>query len=241
MTTWNELITLCLRDSGVVGMGQTASGQMALDAKQRLNMMLDEWRADDLLIYQVLDLPHICSGAQTYSVGPGQDFDVSVRPDAIEAAYLRQVVPVGPAQVDFPLLILNSPDDYARIALKTMRAAPSYALWYDTGYPVGLIHLYPLDSGPQWELHILIGKLLDKVVNLDDTIILPPRYERAIYTNLCVDLGTAFRRDPKPMMLRRAGASLKAIRRKNARIPLLIMPVGLTQGPAYNPYSDRGG
>ncbi len=239
MTTWAQLISLALRDSGVVGMGQTPNAQMQQDAKQRCNMMLDEWRADNMLVYQTLDLAKQCDGGTNYSIGPGGDFDVAVRPDALSGAYLRQLVANAPNLVDYQLEVLESMVDYSRISMKTLTAAPAESVFLDTGYPTGQVYIWPLPNS-SWELHILINVLLDKIVNLTDVVVLPPRYERAIYTNLCVDLGSAFRIDPKPTMLARASASLKAIRRKNSRTPRLQMPYGMGMGVGYNVFSDRG-
>lgn len=237
---WNELIQLCLRDSGVVGSGQTPSGQMIADAKARMNMMIGEWRADEMLIYQIADSAFTCTGSNVYTIGPAANFPTDVRPDEITYAFLRQLIPANPTPVDFPLAILKAPIDYAHIYMKLLTAAPANAIWFDQGYPIGHVYIYPVPiPAGSWQLHLGIPTLLDEVVDLDDDVILPPRYYRALYNNHCVDLGTAFRIDPKPIMIRRANASLKAIRRKNARIPRMRMPAGLSRGRTYNPYSDR--
>lgn len=237
---WNELIQLCLRDSGVVGMGQTPNGQMIADAKARMNMMIGEWRADEMLIYQIVDAAFTCDGSDSYTIGPAANFPTAVRPDEITYAFLRQLVPSTPTPVDYPLAILKAPADYAKITMKQLTAAPANAIWFDQGYPIGNVYIYPVPiPAGSWQLHLGIPTLLDEVVDLDDDVNLPPRYYRALYNNHCVDLGTAFRIAPTAMMIRRAGASLKAIRRKNARIPRLGMPAGVRRGRSYNVWSDR--
>lgn len=237
--TWLQLINLCLKDSGVLGTGQVPSGQMQIDARDRLNMMLDEWREDELAIYRLLDLAYACDGSQSYTVGPGAQFPSDVRPAQIEGAYMRQPASGGSQAVDFPMAPIFSQEDYSRIALKSLQAAPSYAFWYNPAYPVGEIFPWPLAAAP-YELHILLRELLDEAITLTDNVILPPNYRRAIYANLCVDLGSAFRIDPKPMMIRRAAASLRKIRRNNARVQTLGMPRSLGRAGRYNIISDRG-
>lgn len=239
MTSWNTLIGLCLRDSGVAPAGLSPSAQMQADTILRLQMMLDEWASNRLYVYHLVDLAFVCTGAQSYTVGPGGNFNVPRLPK-IEDAFLRQVVPAQPAQVDFPLTILQAREDYDRIRLKNLKASPSSAIFFDSGYPMGLAYPVPIPSS-SYELHLIVRAQLDQVGEPTAEINLPSMYNRAIYSNLCVALCAAHRREVHPAMARLATTTMKSVKRANTQIPTAQMPRGLVRGPSYNIFSDEGG
>lgn len=236
--TWNDIIGLALRDSGVAAAGQTPSPQMAQDAKQRVNMMISAWKRKRWLVYHLLDISCACTGATSYGIGPGQPLNTP-RTDKIEAAYIRQTVPALPLPVDYPLHPIASYENYSAIALKGLTASPPDSFFFDTGYPTGLVYLFPVPN-QNWELHVLVKAVLDSIVNLTDTVNLPDEYQEAIYSNLCIRLCSAFRIPPDPIMVRLAKASLHTLRVANSQVPAMNMPAGLGGvGRSYNPYSDR--
>src|SRR5688500_14996121 len=121
--TWGEILALCLRDAGITGMGQTPNGQMMADAKQRAIMLIGQWREDDLIINRLRDISVAMDGSQTYTVGPGGDFNIDPRPEEIAGAYIRQLTTATP--VDYTLTVLKSRIDYSRITIKNLTGAPS--------------------------------------------------------------------------------------------------------------------
>lgn len=235
--TWAELVNLTLRDSGVAAAGQTPSAQMQNDCKLRLNMMIGQWKRRRWLVYQLLDVFCACDGSQSYGVGPGQPLNTP-RTDQIEAAFIRQVIPSSPTPVDFPLRVLSSREEYSRITLKTLAAAPPDCLWFDAGFPTGLVYPWPLPSSA-WQLHIVVKGILNSVDNLTDDTGMPDEYQEAIYANLYIRLCSAFRLPQDKMIVKMAKKGMQTIRASNAQIPVMTMPQGLTRGRSYNPYSDR--
>lgn len=224
MTTAADLINLALTDSGVLGSGQTASTQDLSDSLRRLNMMIAQWSRRRWLVYHLIDTAAPCSGVQSYRVGPGGDFDIA-RPDRIEAAYIRQQTP-SPTPVDWPLTQIDSREDYSRIALKTMVSPPG-SFFYDSDYPYGRVYPWPLPSSA-YELHILTKAVLQQFAAITDTVLLPPEYEEAIYTNLMVRERSAYRFKPDPVIIGLAKASLNTIRRSNFQVGKLRLPAIIT-------------
>ncbi len=96
-----DIITLALRRSRVLGVGQTVSDDDADVALRELNLMLSQWARQRYMVYRTVDLAKIATGAQTYTVGPGGDFDIEIRPDILESAFLRQF-PAAPIVVSGP-------------------------------------------------------------------------------------------------------------------------------------------
>lgn len=239
MTTWSQLIALCLRDAGITGMGQTPNAQMMQDAVDRANLQLDEWREDEFVIFRLDDLSYNMTGAASYTVGPGGQFNIAVRPELIDGAFIRQMTNAQ-TPVDYQIEVLNSRIDYSRITIKSLTGAPSDLLWYDNAYPIGTVYPWPIPTSQvPYQLHLLIRALLDKIDDPTATILLPPRYGNMLYWNLCMIFREAFGYPPRPLTVKRAGATLRNIRRKNAHIPKLLMPNGIGFR-AYDPISDRG-
>jgi hypothetical protein len=96
--------------------------------------------------------PSTSTGAQSYTVGTGGDFNVA-RPDRLEAAFVRQLIPSGQNQIDFPLQILQAREDYNRIALKTMGTLPQ-VIFYDSAYPLGVIYPWPVPQASIYQIHL---------------------------------------------------------------------------------------
>lgn len=243
VTTWGEVFALVLRDSGVSGQGQTPNAQMAADAKLRCSMMLAQWMRRRWLVYHLIDTAFPCDGSLNYTVGLGGDFNIE-RPDQIEAAYMRQTVQSQPNQIDYPLRLIHSQEDYSQITLKNMEAGPSWALFYDSGYPTGLAYPWPL-ANDMYALHIITKATLPVVGNLTDDIILPPEYIEPIYTNSVIRTRAAFQLPDDPVMIGLAKAGLETLRTSNFQIASLGMPAavrGMSRNSgAYNIWSDSQG
>ncbi len=240
MSTWAEVVAIVLRDSGVAATGQTPSAQMQNDSKMRLTMMINQWKRRRWLVYHLTDISTPCTGAQFYTLGAGQTFNVA-RTDQLQAAYARQVNPAAqPNQPDFPLPPIHSYEEYSQITLKGLQAGPAWGVFYDSGYPVAKVYPYPLMNS-QYELHLIIKADLDTPANLTDEIILPPEYDDAIYWNMLVRTRAAYQLPADPEMNRQAKASLNTIRMANFQVPTMNMPTSVSRGGAYNIWADSFG
>jgi hypothetical protein len=237
--TFGDLITLALKNAGILGEGQTAQAEDMTDAAQMLNAMLGQWQRRRYLVYHLVEQSFSATGAQSYSVGPGGNFDVSARPSGINYAFARQVINANPQQIDYPLTVLPSREDYALIQLKSLASFPQW-VWFDAAYPLGLLYVYPVISS-QFEIHIGYPQVLQSVDSLTDTINLPPEYVEALLYNLAVTLTGAYQLSPNPIVVGKAKAALETMRTANAQVPRMGMPRGLIGPPRYNIYSDNAG
>ncbi len=236
-TLGSDLFDLALKDSGVISQGQTALASMKADTLRRANMMISQWSRRRWLVYRLVDTGLACTGAASYTVGAGGAFNIA-RPDRLEAAYLRQTIPNTSTPVDFPLALIESREDYSRIALKSLAASPSEGVFYDSNFPLGAVYPWPIPS-TNYELHIVTKEVLQQFAAYTDALALPPEYEEAIYLNLMVRLRMAYRLPTDDMIVGLAKASLKTIRASNFQIAKLQMPGALRTPRAYNVYADR--
>jgi hypothetical protein len=239
MTTANDIVDLSLRDAGIIGVGQTALAEDANRALTRLNFMLGQWQVQRWLVYHLIDSAKVATGAQSYTVGPGGDFNVAVAPDRLENAFFRQLPSIANAlPIDYPLEILEAREDYNSIALKTLTTFPSY-IFYDSDFPLGRVYPWPVPQANLYEVHITLKAVLTQIANLATVVNLPLEYFEALYLNLAVALRDAYDLPPKEVLIARAKKSLTVVRGARTQIARLTMPVDLVRPGIYNPYSDQ--
>ena len=239
MTTVRDLITLALKDAGVLGIGQTAMAEDTNDSLLTLNGMLKLWNRRRWLVPSLRDTAFTATGAISYTVGTGGNFNIA-RPSGIKAAYARQLSPGAPNQVDYNLVPLMSREDYAQITLKQLASFPQY-YFYDNAFPTGNLFVWPLPSS-LYEIHIVTPLSLDDGVELGDDVstLWPPEYEEAVRWNLAVRLRPQYQLPADPTITKLAKIGLNTIKTVNAQIPTLDMPADMVgTGVSYNVYSDQ--
>lgn len=239
VSTFSDLITLALKNAGIIGVGQTAGAEDMNDAAQMLNAMLGQWQRRRYLVYHLVEQSIQATGAQSYSIGPGGDFSVSSRPAAINYAFARQTINANPNQIDYPLAILPARETYAQIAMKSLQSFPQW-IFLDADYPLGQVYVYPVITS-QFAIFIGYAAILQSVESLTNTINLPPEYVEAMLYNLAVILAGAYQLAPNPVVVGRAKAALETMRTVNAQVPQMNMPRILTGSAHYNIFSDRAG
>ncbi len=234
MNTALDLITLALKDLGALGIGQAISAEDTADALATLNQMLGQWQGERLSVYHEIDVALRAIGAQTYTIGPGGDFNTP-RPTDIKAAFVRLTSGATPA--DYPVTVIRSREDYDRIAVKGLATLPD-SVFYDSAYPLGNLLWYPV-PGPQYELHVSVLETLPQFATANAAVSLPPEYMAAIRYNLACYLAPSYQIEPTRALVTLAGNAKRVIKRMNVQIPSMTMPAGLaSMGGRYNIYSD---
>lgn len=227
ITTPIDLISQCFQISSVFGQGQQPTASDTNRVFIQLNAMLAQWNRQRWLVFHLVDLSVIGSGAEKYSVGIGGDIDVP-RPDRLEAAYLRLLEGSSTNPVDFPLSIIPSYENYSQIALKKLNSFPG-AIFYDSGWPLGYIYPYPVPSS-QYEIHIVIKDTIASFPTLTTAINLPPEYIDCLLWNLTARIFPLYGHPPDQTVVALAKSSLAVIRGANAQIPTLNYPPDMPGG-----------
>ena len=238
-TTPQQLINLALKKIGVLAAGQTPLADDITDAFAELNLMLAEWNSQRWMVYHLITQSIASTGAQSYTIGPGADINVPLRPNNIESAFFRQnnITPLSP---DYPLQIVAAREDYNRLRLKSLTAFPQY-LFYDSDWPVGTLYPWPLMMGGLYTLFISYKDTLASIETTSGNISLPPQYYAAILYNLAARLRPSYQLPVDQTVAAMAAATLNVVRGQNAQIRTLRMPGTLTHGGVYNPYTDQAG
>src|SRR5215471_3750119 len=235
-----DLISLALRTSGVLGVGQTALPQDLSDAQQLLILLMQEWRQKRWLVYRLNTaiLPLI-PGQMTYQVGPSSasptpDFvtDGKFRPANIQSCYLRQQVGSGPNSypIDFPMAILGSRQEYDQISLKNLRSWPS-SIYYDPIVPVANLYVWPIPVQTWFSLYIAWQQAIDVNAEGSQTLeletVLPAESQMALMYHLAVLLTVNYKLPKDENLEAAARAALNVMRQTNYAMQPLKMPPGL--------------
>lgn len=261
-TTVYDLCSEALRESGAFGIGQTPLAEDVNGAWTRLQWMLQQWERKRWLVYHLKTYSVVSTGATSYSVGPGGDYDTSpavvnpfapafgpafgggspaitARPNRIESCFLRQLTQQMP--VDYPMQRLESMEDYNLLGLKTLVSFP-YFYYYDPGWPLGTLYPWPIPQSAIYEVFISIREQLPvSFANTSVALTLPYEYYAAVLYNLALRLRprygiVTFQGDVLPGL---AKDSLNVLRTGNLQIAGLKIPTTLSRPGIYNIFSDR--
>ncbi len=139
--------------------------------------------------------------------------------------------------LDFPLTIISSYEEYARIGLKGLKTWPS-AVYYSPAFPLGELRFFPIPVAGMWELHIVVKEQLPATLSAESAINLPAEYWDAIMWGLAVRLAPSYGQEVSPTVAAMAKAAIAVVRAANQQILRLQMPMAI--GPrtqaAVNPW-----
>lgn len=219
ITTTGDLITFCLRVSGINGIGQTPSAEDSNTGLQLLHDLMAEWQRKRWLVPSEVDMAITSTGAASYSIGPSRPADVLF-------AYARLLGTGQGLQVDIPLQIIKSREDYSAISLKALTTFPA-AVFYDTAWPTAHLYVWPIPPSGQYELHFVFVAPLPVYSELTDPLNLPPEYQAALTWGLSVRLQMAYGMDAKPTHVAAMVEALNVLRMANTQMTVAKMPADL--------------
>lgn len=162
--TVRDIITLALKEAGVLGVGQTALAEDINDCLTLFQRMIAQWQKKRWIVPSLYDLAMVGNGKVSNPIGPGQYWNAQ-RPDKIQAAYFIQSgVNAGANAVSFNLIPIFSYENYAQLALKQLASWPQY-FFYDNQYPNGNVFIWPIPDAT-YEIHLVLKSPIGLAVEL---------------------------------------------------------------------------
>jgi hypothetical protein len=237
-----DVVVAALKKSGMLGLGQAPDGADIVDAQNDLSDMLAQWNVKTWLVWDKVDVGFASTGqAVPYTVGPTGNYQVSPRPDRVEAAYV-QIISQSGLPVSQPLDVIPSREGYSRIAVKQLVAFPK-AVFLDTSYPTGNLYVYPWPSNGLYIVNLILKNVFPVQLPLNMALNLPPETYPAIKFNLARRLRQAYGKGlkPDPELNALAKDSLATLRNSRIQVPQLVMPSALIRntGSNYSIYGDN--
>lgn len=223
MTTARDLITDAMKEIGAIAIAEVPTDAEAQDGLRKLNGMLGLWQTESLMVYGRDESVFIIAANQeSYSIGPGGDIDTQ-RPNAIVDAYVRDT-----NNNDYKIYVTTNSEDYSDIVSKTVTSTIPTFLYYNTGVPLGTIRLWPELSDSSYRLVLWTWTILSEFATINDTVVVPPGYERAIVSNLAIGLCARYGKDAAPTLIEEAKLSKGQLKKYNTTVLTMSFPAGVT-------------
>lgn len=247
----SELITDALRRINVIQEGQSPTAAALADAFRRFNDFVDSVCGnDELLVYKISRATwNLTSSkgtlANPYTVGNGGDININ-RPAYLPDGAIRyQNLAVTPT-LEYPLTSLTN-DAWRLVPQKDLTNTLPTSYYYTPSFESGYAQLYLWMVPTQANLQgvIYYPAQVTRFATLNDTIALPPGYNRFLRDNLAVELSSEFRENIPidPMLVQNALQSKALLKRKNEKMSDMQIDAGLlpTRRALYNIFSDTSG
>lgn len=207
MATARDIIKSALRKISAIGTGAPLPAEEASQGLEVLNDMLSTWSAEGDLVFTETRETFNLTSAASYTIGSGGDFDTT-RPLYFNAVYVSQ------GSIDYPLTMIDN-KQYANIPLKTTGSIPD-VYYYDTGYPLGTIFLFPAPSAAS-TITLYSVKPLTSFTSLDTDFAMPEEYKSALIYNLATWIAPEYEREASPTVQRLAKRTKSAVVAQNKR------------------------
>ena len=243
-TTVNNILTQAMKKAGILGLGQTSDGGDLVDALADLNDMIAQWNTQRWMVWDLVNIGYVSTATSPLTIGPGGNFNVATRPTRIESCFQRQLIVSG-LNVDTPIEIIPSWEEYSRLSLKQLQSFTIYC-FYDGAYPLGNLYLYPIPNAAIYEIFVQFKDAIPvfSLANMGTVLSVPPQYIAALKFNLAKRLRQAYGKGlrPDPELNALARSSLDIVKQSSLQIPELVMPRTLIiQSSGYNILSDQFG
>jgi hypothetical protein len=220
MATYRDLIAGALRLIGVIGDSETPSPYQADNALFTLTEMLDSWNADGLMIFTAtFSELSLSTQSASWTIGPGAQIDVPVRPAELDGAWIRQNASTS-SPIDIPMSVLTA-SEWGDIRSKSVSSNIPRFVFITGDWPVATLQLWPVPQVNDTKLILLFNTPLDNALTLDTTENLPPAYRQAIRFNLATLLAPEYGMEASPTVQMQAYKSKNVLTQNNQNIDRL--------------------
>jgi hypothetical protein len=214
-----DLLSDSFREIGLLAMDETLDDSDAQYGLRRLNKMIDSWKLERLIAYQVaIDRYTLTADQATHTIGPSGDF-VAERPTRIVKANL--VITDTDPESHLPISIIESAKEWGMLTVTDQTSNYCDYLYCDYAYPDATIYLYPYLTDA-YDLELFTWKQLSKFVALTQNVLLPPGYYEAMMLTLAEKLCSSY---GVPMETRRTVSMDAAMARSKVKSHNSIAPL----------------
>lgn len=176
----NTIIKRALRRLLVTQVGGTPTTQQYADGLEVLNDIVNSWSANGDLIYEdTLEEIAVAANEQNFTIGATGD-KATVRPLSIKTATLRDA-----NNYEFGLEEADAVK-YANFNLKTTQSLPNW-YYYRNTFPNGTWY-FDFATDKAYTLVLTSMKALSTFPDGTTDVALPAHYEKALKSNLLIDL-----------------------------------------------------
>lgn len=228
MATAQTVINRALRLIGALDPEESPTTNETANVLEALNGLIDSWRNDRLIVWSIATVTKTLTPADgTYTIGNSADINTT-RPVRIEGAYVTQ------SGTDYPVEVISEAA-YRAIPDKTTQSDLPQFVYYDPAVANGTIYLWPVPSAAN-VLTLSVWAPISTLATAGTTVTLPPGYERALASNLAIDIAPEFQKTASQEVAKMARESLAAIKKSNIRP--IIAQMEMATGRRYSIEAD---
>lgn len=229
MATARDLIKNSLRLIGALSTGETPGADEAADGLIALNNLIDSWSNEKLIIHQfVREEFTLTPGTQSYTVGATGAF-VTARPLKVESASL-EIQGANPYEV--PMEVIDY-DQWSRISDKSLQSSIPTKLYVEGSFPNSTIYLWPVPASAN-KVVLYSRKPIASFALVDDQILLPPGYQRALIYNLAIEMAPEYGKEPMSSVVMIAREAKENIKRTNIQSYIMGFDMAISNRDYFN-------
>lgn len=181
--TGYQLVTRVMRIIGSLATGETPSATDAEAVLTIVNDMLDTWAADRLMVFTITrKLFTPATNKQTYSYGPGGDFNDYRPPKIDRVSVITNVASAQP--LELPITYFTDAQ-WQDVPTKNVQSTFPLSVYDDQNYPLRNLSYWPIPTAA-WQPVFYVWTQLNKFPNLQADLEFPPAYAEAIKYNAAV-------------------------------------------------------
>lgn len=221
MSTVLDLIAGSLRLLSAIASGEMPSASESQDALASLNGMIDTWKTESLMVYNISPQTFALVGGQKmYTMGPGGNWNTE-RPVQIDSMYLQYTGTGtgGPPPLNLIIEQLNQ-DQYNSIIVPNTQSTYPTAAYVSDDFPMRQIFMWPVPT-VAYSVDVFTWGLIDGFAAITSTVSLPPGYARMLRFNLALELAPEYGLTPSQTVAAGALDAKAAVKRNNIK-PLFM-------------------
>lgn len=235
MTLAIDLINRAFRLIGNNKSGDAGDPSEYIDALESLNDMIADWSlTEGLLQYKQTIVSYAFTASlASITVGPTGNLVTSYT-GAIKDPYIRM------GSTDYPLIALNA-QEYSDISTKILEGGLPKFYFYDASTANSTLYLFPGGSNGQ-TLYFNAMQPLQTFTGLQNTVLIPSHYNRALVYNLAVEIAPEYGEEASRVVMATAMATKRKIKQMNFKPSIVSSDAaGLNSSRSFDISSGGGG
>lgn len=215
-----SVITNALIEAEWLAQGEQPEQQDALFVLGKINDLLDEWSADEKYVPgMTFALFTLTPGLSPHTIGPGvgATFNFPNRPIRVDGATIV-IQNSGSTHTDIPINTTRDADWWNYVRIKDLQSQIPTDLYYQSQDPNGSLYFWPVPDFA-YQCRLQLWNIVQQFQTINDQLILPPAYRKAITLTVAEELSGPRSNDPKLAL--KAAEARATVWQNNAQSPTM--------------------
>lgn len=237
-----SMIRRALRLVGAIGVGRDMTAEEQSDGLDCMNGVLDQLATQRLAIFQeIRTIFALVSGQQTYTIGPGGNFNVA-RPEFLSRASVITTQNVA-QPIELPIEVLTTQQWQMNVPVKNVTSPLPLSVYNDYAFPLSTLTYFPKPNASGLQTALYLPTAVPVFADVTTAINLAPGYADMLTFQTALRYASEFGLEVPPAVVQTAIDSLANVKRANIRLEVLRCDrAGLVRrgGSRWNWITDVG-